>query len=331
MYMTQIFGGTYGVFSFNLIVNESANVKPLLHGIIPPMVTPLLENGNLDIGGVHSLINHLLNGGIHGLFILGTTGEGPSLSMTLKKQLVTEVCHHVNKKVPVLVGITDTSFDGSLELAHHAKEVGADYLVVAPPYYFPISQGEMQVYLQNLVPRLPLPFLLYNMPSCTKMNLSLATVKKAKELGAIGIKDSSGNREYLFSLVKEFNNDPSFSIITGNEALLPELISKGGCGTVAGGANFFPSLFVALYEACLADDKQLISKHMQRVEWIGKTIYDVGKHESKYVKGTKSALSIMGICHDYSAPPIQPFDDRERARIKTYLDEFPYQVEYPTQ
>ncbi len=301
-----------------------------LHGIIPPMVTPLLENGNLDIKGLSRLIKHLCRGGIHGIFLLGTTGEGPSLSHELRKQVISEACAIIKKRIPVLVCITDTSFNESLEIALHAAEAGADYLVVAPPYYFPISQGEMQDYLETLAPRLPLPFLMYNMPSCTKLHLSLETVIKAKELGSIGIKDSSGNREYLFSLLEEFQRDPTFSIITGNEAFLPELIQKGGCGAVAGGANFFPKLFVALYDACLANNTEAISKHMQRVQWISDTIYDVGKEESKYVKGTKSTLSVMGICDDYAAQPIGRFNATERAQITEFLKDFSYEDEYAT-
>ncbi len=305
-------------------------MNPSLKGIIPPMVTPLLENGDLDVHGLRRLIEYLLRGGIHGIFLLGTTGEGPSLSYALRIQLVAEACAIIKKRVPVLVCITDTSFKSSITFANHAKEAGADFLVVAPPYYFPISQGEMQDYLEALAPRLPLPFLMYNMPSCTKLHLSLKTVKKAKELGAIGIKDSSGNQEYLFSLLEEFQHDPSFSIITGNEAFLPETIQKGGIGAVAGGANFFPKLFVALYEASLANDAEAISRHLERVNWISNTIYDVGKQESKYIKGTKCVLSALNICYDYAAQPIGQFNTAERAEITTYLTDFQYENEYPT-
>lgn len=294
------------------------------------MVTPLLENGELDIHGLQKLLEYLINGGIHGVFLLGTTGEGPSLDHTLRKQLVFEACTIIKKRIPVLVCITDTSFKESIALAHHAKEAGADYLVVAPPYYFPISQCELQDYIEALAPHLTLPFLMYNMPSCTKMNLSLETLKRAKTLGAIGIKDSSGNKDYLFSLLNEFRDDPSFSIITGNEAFLPETIKKGGSGTVAGGANFFPKLFVALYEACLANDSEAISNHLKRVNWISDTIYNVGKQESKYVKGTKSALSVLELCNDYAAMPIGRFNTAEREQIRAYMADFQYEDEYPS-
>ncbi|WP_425235750.1 dihydrodipicolinate synthase family protein [Ulvibacterium sp.] len=301
-----------------------------IKGIIPPIVTPLLENGDLDSRGLRNIIGHMLEGGVHGLFLLGTTGEGSSLSHVLRKQLVTEACDFINSRVPVLVCITDTSCKESLELAEHSKQMGVDALVVAPPYYLPISQGEMQQYLEYLAPLLPLPFLLYNMPSCTKLQLSLETIKKGKELGAIGIKDSSGDWDYLHSLIEEFGGDPTFSIVTGTELFLPQLIAKGGHGAVAGGANFFPRLFVTLYEACLAKDTETISQLLKKVKLIGTTIYNVGKQESKYIKGTKCVLSVLGLCHDQVAPPLSRFTMSERRLIQNHLSNFPLDDQYLT-
>jgi 4-hydroxy-tetrahydrodipicolinate synthase len=299
-----------------------------IKGIIPPMVTPLLENKELDLLGLENLLNHLINGGVHGIFILGTTGEGPSLSYAVRKQLITETCKIVNKKVPVLVGITDTSFDGTVEIANHAKKVGADALVVAPPYYFPISQEEMGDYLEGLVPVLPLPFMLYNMPSCTKLHLSIDIVKKAKELGAIGIKDSSGDLTYLYMLIETFKSDPSFSIIAGTELFLPETIMNGGHGSVAGGANFFPRLFVDLYEAAMDKNLEKIKALRDKVLMVHSTIYEVGEYSSRHIKGTKAALTAMGICQDHNAEPLDRFTDEQRNRIKKYIAQFNYKNEY---
>jgi 4-hydroxy-tetrahydrodipicolinate synthase len=292
-----------------------------LHGIIPPMVTPLLENGNLDRHGLQSLVEHMLNGGIHGLFLLGTTGEGPSLSHSIRKQLITEACALVNKRVPVLVGITDTSAQESIELAEYAAKTGADVVVVASPYYLPIAQSEMQHYLAYLAPKLPLPFMLYNMPSCTKLHLSIRTIMMAKEMGAIGIKDSSGDNKYLEAIIKEFKHDPKFSVFTGIEGLMVDALQMGGHGAVPGGANFFPKLFVDLYEACLNRRTDQIVLLNKQVQWISDTLYTVGKHASKYILGTKSALAALGICQDYVAPPLQRFEASDRARIKSFLAE----------
>ena len=294
------------------------------------MVTPLLENRELDLVGLKNLLEHLINGGVHGIFILGTTGEGPSLSYAVRKQLISETCRIVNKKVPVLVGITDTSFDGTLEIANHAKKVGADALVVAPPYYFPIAQEEMGDYLESLVPMLPLPFMLYNMPSCTKLHLSIDVVRRAKELGAIGIKDSSGDLSYLYVLIEEFKSDPTFSIIAGTELFLPETIMYGGHGSVAGGANFFPRLFVDLYEAAMAQNLEKVKLLRDKVIKVHQTIYEVGEYPSRHIKGTKAALMAMGICQDHNAEPLDRFTEEQRNRIKKYIAQFNYRNEYKT-
>ena len=295
-----------------------------VQGIIPPVITPLLTNDKLDYHGLEKLIEHLISGGVHGLFLLGTNGEAPSLSYKLRKDLIKRACELVNKRVPVLVGITDTAFERSLNIAEHAKEAGADIVVVAPPYYAPISQEEMVDYLKILVPELPLPFMLYNIPSCTKLHLSLETVKKAKELGAIGIKDSSGDMSYMYTLLNEFKNSPDFSIMTGTELFLSETIMHGGHGAVAGGANIFPRLFVDLYEASVAKDLDKIKVLQEEVMKINNTIYNVGNFSSRIAKGIKCSLSIMGICNDYMAIPFNKFDAANREKIKTHVKEFNY-------
>ncbi|MBD0776767.1 dihydrodipicolinate synthase family protein [Maribacter sp. ANRC-HE7] len=296
-------------------------MKLVLKGIIPPMITPLTADGNLDIEGVQRLIEHLISGGVHGIFLLGTNGEGPSLTYELRKELISYSCKFVAGRIPVLVGITDTSFLGSLDIAEHAKNAGADAVVVAPPYYFPISENEMIEYLECLAPKLPLPFMMYNMPSCTKIHLTIKTVKRAKELGAIGIKDSSGDMDYLNSLIEEFKGSPDFPIIVGTESFLSETIRKGGHGAVAGGANFVPGLFVDLYNASVQNNNLVIDELNEKVKYIYDTIYSVGKYESRVTKGIKSALSAMDICEDYMALPLRRFENGDREKIKSYMRE----------
>jgi 4-hydroxy-tetrahydrodipicolinate synthase len=293
-----------------------------LKGIIPPMVTPLNADGGLDEKGLEKLIEHLITGGVHGIFLLGTNGEAPSLSYALRKELITKACKYIRGRVPVLVGITDTSFNGSLDIAAHSKKAGADAVVVAPPYYLPISQEEMIDYLERLIPQLSLPVMMYNMPSCTKLHLSLETVKRAKELGAIGIKDSSGDMSYFYSLIEAFKETPEFSIIVGTELFLPETIIYGGHGAVAGGANFLPELFVDLYNASVANNLEDIKILRNKVAFVNNSIYCVGKNASRITKGIKCALSVMDICEDHMALPLRKFENREREKVKEYLDQF---------
>jgi 2-dehydro-3-deoxy-D-pentonate aldolase len=296
-------------------------MKLPLSGIIPPLVTPLLDNNTLDVAGLERLIDHVLKGGVHGLFILGTTGEATSLNYSLRKELIKRTSEIVNHRIPVVVGITDTSLHGSLEIAEYAKHEELDGVVIAPPYYVPISQEEMREYLENLAPRLPLPFLMYDMPSCTKMHMSVETIIKAKELGAIGIKDSSGDMSYLFSLIQAFKGSPEFSIIAGTELFLPDTILQGGHGAVAGGANLFPRLFVDLYDAAVARDLEKVALLREKVMMIDITIFSVGKHKSRIIKGIKCGLSVMGICNDYVALPLRKFRSEERKKIEQHIEE----------
>jgi 4-hydroxy-tetrahydrodipicolinate synthase len=288
-------------------------------GIIPPVITPLIDNNTIDVKGLEKLIEHLVSGGVHGLFILGTTGEATSLSYQLRKELIKRTGELINRRVPVVVGITDTSLNGSLEIAEYSEKMGMDGLVIAPPYYLPISQEEMREYLENIVPKLPLPFLMYDMPGCTKMHMSLETIKKAKELGAIGIKDSSGDISYLYSIIQEFKSSPDFSIISGTELFLSDTILHGGHGAVAGGANLFPRLFVDLYNASLERDLGKIAILRDKVMMIESTIYNVGKHKSRIILGIKCALSVMNICNDYVALPLRKFKGEDRNRIAQHV------------
>lgn len=299
-------------------------MKLPLNGIIPPMVTPLKENKELDSAGLKNLIEHLLHGGVHGIFLLGTNGEGPSLDYGLRKQLITEACKIIDHRVPVLVGIIDSSLEASLEIAHHAQAAGADALVAAPPFYFPLSEEEIIHYFKELAPLLPLPFLVYNIPSCTKLNLSTACVKKAREFGAIGVKDSSGNVEVLNAFIEAFKDIPDFSVIVGDELLLSDGILKGGHGAVAGGANVFPKLFVELYEASLSNDADRIANLREKVLYIHNTMYKVENSPTRSIKAIKCALSILDICEDYMATPLHRLDAEKRSEIKTYLQRLGY-------
>lgn len=291
-----------------------------LRGIIPPMITPLTADGHLDEKGLKNLIEHLIAGGVHGIFILGTNGEAPSLTYATRMQLITKACEYIDKRVPVLVGITDTTFQASIDMANHSKASGADAVVVAPPYYFPISENEMIDYLECLAPKLSLPFVLYNMPSCTKMHLSIEVVRRAKELGALGIKDSSGDLKYLYTLIETFKHSPDFAIISGTESFLSKTISKGGHGAVAGGANFFPNLFVDLYNASVRGETAIIEQLNEKVTYIYDTIYNVGKYESRITKGTKCALSVLNICEDHMALPLRKLNEEGKERIRAYID-----------
>lgn len=304
-------------------MGSSSDLLPRpLRGIIPPMVTPLLDRDSLDVAGLERLIEHILAGGVHGLFILGTTGEAPSLSYRLRFELIERVCAQVNRRVPVLVGITDTSFVESVNIARKASDAGAQAVVLAPPYYFPAGQAELLEYLKHLTGELPLPLFLYNMPRYTKAIFEPETVRAALDIsGIVGLKDSSGDMVYFHRLQSLLKDRPDFTLLMGPEELLAEAIFLGAHGGVCGGANLVPQLYVDLYNAARSRDLSAAGALHSRVMQISTTIYSVGRYESSFLKGLKCALSCLGICSDFLAEPFHRFRAAERDIIRRYLEE----------
>lgn len=293
--------------------------KPL-RGIIPPVITPMIDNDTLDIIGLENLLNRMIKGGVSGVFILGTSGEAQNISYNVRKVLIKETCRIVDKCIPILVGITDTSFSESLSLAEYAAQSGADALVAAPPYYFAPGQAELIQYYNDLANRLPLPLFLYNMPSHVKVVIEPQTVLALSENpNIIGLKDSSANGVYFQKLIYLFRNNPEFTLLVGPEEMTAEVVLMGGHGGVNGGANLFPELYVALYKAAANKDFEKLAELQQQVMKISLSLYNIGKYASSYIKGVKTALNLMGVCSDYMAEPFHKFKEKEREIVKKNL------------
>ena len=290
-------------------------------GIIPPPVTPILDRDALDVDGLSRLLEHVLEGGVHGVFALGTTGEAPSLSYRMRCEVIRRVCGQVAGRVPVFVGVTDTSFVESIDLAKVAANCGADVVVLAMPFYYPAGQSELVHYIKSIVPQLPLPVILYNMPAMTKVTLEVDTLKQLAGLDRIlGIKDSSGDLNYLADLQILRSLRPDWSIHTGPEHLLIKSVLAGADGGVNGGANIFPELFVDAYEAAVEGDDGRMEALQLRIDQL-QGIYDVGQNVSRFIKGTKCALSVLGVCNDFMAEPFERFRTNERKQIQRIISE----------
>ncbi len=291
-----------------------------LRGIIPPLITPLRDRDTLDAAGLERLIEHLVSGGVSGLFILGTTGEGPSLSYRLRRELIERTCKQTTGRIPVLVGITDTSFTESVNLAKYSADCGATHVVTAPPYYFPAAPPELQEYIQDLVAEMPLPMFLYNMPGLTKVSFEIDLVRRALDMpGICGVKDSSCDMIYFHRLLEVARQRADWSVLVGPEELTAEAVLLGGHGGINGGANLHPKLYVQMYQAAAAQDLQRTRELHAEVMRLAGSIYTVGRHKSAIIKGIKCGLSLLGICEDHMAEPFHRFHDAEREMIRERL------------
>ena len=276
------------------------NFKTPLSGIIPPLVTPLVDNETLDVESLERLIEHLIAGGVHGLFVLGTTGEEQSLSYDVRKQMIKESCRINRGRLPLLA-------------------------CTAPPYYFATGQPELAQFYEELVPQLPLPVFLYNMPSHVKVNFAPDTVRRLAEMEqVVGFKDSSANAVYFQSVMYKVQHRKDFAMLVGPEEITGECVLLGGHGGINGGANMFPELYVGMYHAARNRDIETVLKLQQLIMQISTSIYTVGKHGSSYLKGLKCALSLLGIINDdFVASPFYKFEAPERAKIQEALNALP--------
>jgi 4-hydroxy-tetrahydrodipicolinate synthase len=291
-----------------------------LRGVITAMVTPLREDLTLDEKGLERLIEHLIGGGVHGIFILGTTGEAPNLPYNVRSALIEQTCKQVASRVPVIVGITDTSYQDALRMAVKSYECGAQAVVAAPPYYYQVSQADLLQYFKSLAAESPLPLFLYNAPLNTHLWLETATViQAAGEPNIVGLKDSGLNMGYFHAVREGVRALPDFSLLVGPDDLLAEAVLMGAHGGMAGGSNVWPRLFVALYEAAVAQDVSRISALHQQAVQFDNAVYRSADHATNPLRGLKCALSLMGICSTDLTPPLRAYSSKERERVQQYL------------
>ncbi len=294
---------------------------PTFHGIIPPVVTPLVDPDHLDVVGLERLIEHLLTGGVHGLFMLGTTGEAPSLTPQLQREVIKHACRIVKNRVPMLCGISNTSFRSSTEMAQVAADAGCQAVVSTAPFYMPLDQAELVGYFRQLTARVPLPLVLYNFPLLTKVKFEPESVAKLlEEQNIVGIKDSSGDLDYFAQIVQVAKQRPGFSLLAGKEANLGDIIKLGGHGGVTGGANVWPRLLVDLYDAAVAADGPRINALVPKVIELGKIYAVAGNRFSAGIAGIKTALELQDICSGALAPPIPSVTTEQKLQIKSILD-----------
>jgi 4-hydroxy-tetrahydrodipicolinate synthase len=281
------------------------------------MVTPLKDQSTLDYAGLERLVEHLIAGGVHGIFPLGTTGEAPALPAQLRHEVVELTCRLVNGRVPVVIGVTDTSLVEAVRLAAKAKDCGATAIATAPPFYYSVTQNEILHYCEKLLEQVDIPLLLYNAPGNTHHTLSLETVRRASQLeNVIGLKDSGMNMGYFHEVRAALNGRKDFSLLVGPEDLLAECVLLGGHGGMAAGSNLYPRLFVDTYEAAVKGDMPKVQKLHAEIMAFGKAV-----NRANPLRGLKCGLELLGICSSLLTEPLAPYSAEETESVQRYLDQ----------
>lgn len=237
-----------------------------LKGIIPAMLTPLTIEQKVNDSVTRQLTNHLLDSGVHGLFILGTNGEFHLLNKEEKLTFAKIVMEEANGRVPVIVGTGGNSTEETIDLSQKMEQLGADALSVITPFFISPSQAEMAVHFEKVAKSTSLPILLYNIPARTGVNLEPETVSRlAKVPNIVGIKDSSGN----FANIENYINatkDEDFSVFAGTDSLILQTLQAGGKGAVAATANMVPDVVVAIYDKWLEGNIETAKENQEKLQ-----------------------------------------------------------------
>lgn len=297
-----------------------ARTAPLLQGVIPSMVTPLRTRDQLDVPGLDRLVAHLLEGGVHGVCVLGPAGESAALSCRLRRELIGRACRIVGGRVPVLVGVSDTAIVEILETSRFAADCGATALVIAPPGGPGEPEpAEIVAYVRHLAPQLPLPLLLQNPPRATRLSLSPRTLRDALDISNVaGVLDCSGDTTLLHRLLASFDDPSDTVLFTGADELLGETLLLGGHGGLCAGANLCPRLHVELHAAAQARDVERLVRLHTRVTRLSSALAAMGRDGSASVK---SALQFLGVCDDVMAEPFRRLGASERGLLAARLDD----------
>ena len=279
------------------------------HGILVPVVTPLDSPGTVDLPAVRPFFDYMINGGVHGIFILGSTGEGPALSIAEQKKFILESVKVTTSRVPLLVGISGASGMESIELGRFALEAGADAVVAAPPCYIPAeNEEEIFNYYKILSEEFSGKLFVYNMPALTKVAISPDLALRLLALpGVIGYKDSSGILEDLLYVLRE-SRDLGKAIFVGPEHLTLQAMLAGADGGVNGGANLLPELFSGLVAAVDAGNAEKMNASQREIEDFQPN-YGTPCTCPGVIRALKRALSGKGLIKNILAFPNLPLEN----------------------
>ncbi|MDQ6598860.1 dihydrodipicolinate synthase family protein [Bacillus salipaludis] len=291
------------------------------HGVIPPVSTILHSDGCIDKKGMGNLIDFLINSKVDGLFFLGSGGEFSQMSLEFRKEVAEFATQYVNGRVPVLIGTGSTSTKESISLSLHAKEIGADGIVVINPYYWSLSEENLFQYYAEIAQSVDLPILLYNFPELTGQDLSPEFVLELVEAfpNIIGIKEtvqSVGHTKEMILKVK--HKKPDFAVFSGYDDHLLNTLSLGGDGAIPATANFAPELSIGIYQAFKQENYgKAIELHRKLAQLT--LLY---KLDSPLVSIVKEAVSIRGIeVSTEVLAPAHSLSDEKKEQVKSMLNQ----------
>ena len=285
-------------------------------GVYPPVVTPLDDEERLDVEGFERQIERLIAANVHGIYLLGSSGEWVTLRDDVRWQAGEAAVRIVADRVPLLACVMDTSTERVLDNAARMRDHGIHAIATTPPFYYPpFDENDILRFFETVARRAKMPLFIYNIPSTTKVMMTVPVISElAKIDNIIGIKDSSGNWVHTVELLDAVGERDDFVVFIGSHVLAGGAILFGAHGAVMSLANIDPATCVRLYEAARKRDVNEVWRCTQRLVRLGQ-IY---KHAGQ-IPCIKAALHMMGICGARATHPHLPLTAPQRDIVANVL------------
>lgn len=289
-------------------------------GVYVAMMTPFGADGLVEEETLRRMVDFLIQRGVHGLFPVSSVGESVHLTMAERARVMKIVADEARGRVPVTPGVGTTRPDHSIELARQAAALGCDAVVVAPPYFYRISEEMVESYFQKIAQEIPLPMILYNIPLFTQA-ISPATVGRlALRENVVGLKESSGSMVELIHFMDEVRQQGGeLSFLCGREDMFFPSLAVGASGSMTATACILPEAMVAIYEAWNKGDWSQARELQMALVPLIRACFSI-----PFPIGFKLAMECRGFP---MGPPLQPLSDPEarllepaKARIGEILE-----------
>lgn len=286
-----------------------------LHGIIGAMVTPMHSDGSINLDAIKPLVRHMLDGGVHGLFCLGTSGEFYALSDEEKVQVVRTVVQETAGAVPVFAGAGGISTSAVINTMSELDAMGIAGVSIVTPYYVSPSQEELFHHFSAIARAATLPVILYNIPMRTGLNLEIETVVRLSHVdGIVGIKDSKGSLEQIKGYIAQCRK--GFCVLAGADSLIYDTLIAGGTGAIAATTNVLPALVASIYNHFVSGNLDAARLAQQKLLAL-RTAISMGTSPG----ALKAATNCIGVPVGPARLPVSPLHGADLARLKQVLAE----------
>lgn len=297
-----------------------------LHGIVPPVATPYDHDGQIDPQGLRAVLRHIIDGGVHGLFVLGSTSECVFLNPAQRGLVIETAVREAAGRVPVLVGVMDATTDHCIAHGRQAKALGAQALVLTAPYYTRTNQTETMDHFRYVRDAVDLPVVAYDIPVCVNIKLARDTVNTlAREQVVVALKDSSGDEGTFRMLLRDLHDLPDFAMFTGSEVVADAALLGGAHGIVPGLANVDPQGYVRLYDHARAGRWAEARAEQDRLIQLFQMVFFASSELSAGASGVgsfKTALKLMGLTQSHHmGRPNRPLPPAAVERVRKHLIE----------